>query len=307
MSSSAVIQLCSSVTTQLLATKPVKFWKLSDTVSGLELSDCFCIIKQDSVVTQIQMPQLVQILAACEFLNRVYLVDTAYSVRIIDLSSGVVYSVKTEEEVTTTVKYLHASSVFVDNKLWIIGGLTCQNTVSNNVSFFDLSCYRFGTEKISNNCLEPRFKHSSLVHGSLVFVVGGYTSSDESQFCNKLQVIKYDNLLTNWFELEISGHKPDNMIQPGLTVIANKYLVAAALQNNSMQIWLFHMVTNTGTAIAVTCPHLINPLSVLSNSVLKQDKHTVVLQQAEQQPDNSSLLIQSYKIQLDSLALTTLV
>ena len=113
------------------------------------------------------------------------------------------------------------------NSIYLTGGINSDGTVSNTVTKFE---YNSGNIELSPNQLPgitlgtPRYRHESIVHDKLLFIVGGKTSvtSDDSATTNVeiINLINTEEATINYYELMPTARYDFSMALMGDNIFA---------------------------------------------------------------------------------------
>lgn len=208
-------------------TKSLKFYLLSNLKQ-------ICIFKIENSETLLFSEKLIfncdindeSIFAYSVFLNRIFIINSINSVYLVDFDRKELFSIELEEEEALEICQKH-SYVFLDTKIIFTGGINKANKINKNLLSFDISLYKFSEEKVRENNLIPRYRHGSIVISDVIYVIGGFTTLDESneKICQKIQAIKYDNLMNTWLEVKVEGDQPCLLIDPKISFNSDNLMV----------------------------------------------------------------------------------
>lgn len=210
--------------------------------------DKICLVKQDMEMKH-NLNQDGKVIAHCWCLEKVYLLllKSDFQVEVY------VYDLKERRRCTVLLFYtqeilfpVDSSCSFIDSKILLIGGINKFNKISNEILSFDIGTYTFSNEKVRENNMTPRYQHGSIIISSVIYLVGGYTTN--KNFCNTIQFLRYDNLMSGWGELKIKNAQPEKLVTPQLHFLLNKYLLAFSYCE-FWKVWVLNSKTNEGTMI----------------------------------------------------------
>jgi hypothetical protein len=233
--------------------------------------------------------------AFCVFLNRIFIINSLNLVYLIDIDKKQVFNIELEEECSIELCENH-SYVYLDTKIIFTGGLTRNGLVNKAMSSFDISLYKFNEEKIRENNFIPRQKHGSVSIGDILYVVGGFTSSDEKKenICKKILAIKKDNLMNTWLEVKVEGEQPDLLITP--QVLINSENLICYSDYLYPKIFILKHRSSTGLMINLTNLNLNKQVAIPSIFSFKKNSN-----KNEVRDHESSIIYVNNKTELESL------
>jgi hypothetical protein len=194
------------------------------------------------------------------FLNRAYIVKNKHITHLIDINISRVIDIYIDTpiiESTNTNKNTpselnlpeYSPSIQIETKIIVVSGLVGKK-LSKEIISYDLSLYKFEYEKVRENNIIPRYRHGLFKIDSLIYIIGGFSKPDDSEVCDKLQVIKFDNLMNNWITIEVIGNQPVYLVDPCTHVVEGKYIMAMS-NYKYPKIWYLNQQTNTGHEICL--------------------------------------------------------
>jgi len=185
------------------------------------------------------------------FLNRIYLIQDISSVLMIDTDLNKTLKIETSTDDLTGMQLTrHHSYCFYDSKFIITGGINNQNNVCNEILTYDISTYSFRNEKVRENNLIARYKHSTVEVGGYIYVIGGFKKAEECEenVCDKIQIIKYDTYMNTWIDLNYQGAKPELLVSP-ISRVINENLLIVFSEYKFFKFWCFDLITNKSKII----------------------------------------------------------
>lgn len=170
-----------------------------------------------------------------------------------------------DNEVKEMSKYVnkYTSFVYEENMIMLIGGINQQNKISSTILSFDLSLYKLAKQKYQELSFYPRYRHGSTSYNGIIYVIGGFTKSPESDdvIAEDVQFIKIKNNKLNKFNTaKIEGEKPILMIDPTIIIVNEKYLVSFSVYKYP-KIWIMDTSNSIGKNYSFTSIPMIHLLS----------------------------------------------
>lgn len=209
-----------------------------------------------------------KILGAFNHLDKLYIVNSVFSVFIIDLSSEdkKFYKLKIDrEDVDEKIEICDYSAfAVVKPKIVFTGGVTKDGNLNKEISSFDISTYSFELNKVRENNFIGRYRHGVYSdNSSYIYVLGGFTKilteeqvqkineENSAEFiCEKIQLIKFDSLMETYMELQFEGKAPKLMIDPYIQVLKERYLFAFS-KFKYEKIWYLDINSNNSNEISL--------------------------------------------------------
>jgi hypothetical protein len=209
-----------------------------------------------------------KILGVLTHLDKLYIVNNLLSVFIIDLNSEEkkIYKLKIDKEDFDDNIELCDYPAFTIAKPKIVfsGGIGKEKKINKNIYSFDISTYKFELNIVRENNFIERYRHGmysdSLSH---IYVIGGFTKilteeqiekiNEENSrefICDKIQLIKFDNLMETYVEMKFSGKAPKLMIDPYIQVFNQRFLFAFS-KFKYEKIWYLDINSNNSNEISL--------------------------------------------------------
>jgi hypothetical protein len=229
-----------------------------------------------------------ELCAFCIYLNRVYCIAKNSYAFMIDLNLKQVFQIELPEEENLINKL--SAYCFHDTKLFFSGGLTNDNKISNLLSSFDISTYKYDNEKVRDNNMIGRFKHGSIALFGFIYIIGGFTDFKETEICNIIQVAKFDNLINNWFNLKVEGMQPALLINPLCLFVKNENLVIFS-DYKYCKIWYMSIKSNTGVEVDLAQKINFGLNYNLISFTYNEDKEFFTLIHIENTPSKNNKMI----------------
>ena len=205
-----------------------------------------------------------QIFGVYFYLDKLYLINSLNLVYLIYLKSEkkTVHKIKIENEQNENLELFDFSAYGIVNpKIIFSGGINLKGILNNNLYSFDISTYKFELNKVKENNLIGRYKHGMFVEEDYIYIIGGFMkfiqnendineNNEKEYICDKIQLIKFDNLMENWMEVDFNGPKPRLMIDPYIQIVNKRYLFSFS-KFKYEKIWYLDILTNTASIIDV--------------------------------------------------------
>jgi hypothetical protein len=233
----------------------------------------------------------------CFFFNKIYLIQGISSVLMIDTELNQIFKIEDSIDDLTDIELTrHFSYCFYDTKFIITGGINEKNKVGNRFLTYDISTYSFRNEKVKENNLIPRCKHSTIEIGGYIYVIGGFTKAEECEenVCNKIQVIKYDTYMNSWIDLNYQGAKPELLVCPISKVINENFLIVFS-EYKFYKLWCLDLITNNSKMIKLS-PYMFPLYKTCLDFILDEKKMIEIYYLSE---EGQSQKVKSVKIKAD--------
>lgn len=104
----------------------------------------------------------------------------------------------------------------------------------NDLIRFDVKDKSWGRAFSTGTAPAPRYHHSAVVHGSSIFIFGGYTGDihSNSNLTNKNDLFEYKFQFAQWVEWKFVGRTPAPRSAHGAAVYDNKLWIYAGYDGN---------------------------------------------------------------------------
>ncbi len=199
-------------------------------------------------------------------LEKLYIINSIYSIFIIDLrssSNNRFYKMKIDpEDIDDNIDIGdYTAFAIIEPKIIFTGGINKEKKINKNLFSFDITTYRFELNKIRENNFIGRYRHGIVSDNSYIYAVGGFTkylteeeigeinqNNSSKYICEKIQVIKFDNMMETYMELEFNGLPPKLIIDPYIQNINGRFIFAFS---NFIyeKIWYLDIISNNSNEI----------------------------------------------------------